>query len=639
MRIYSVWAENLKGISSRITVEPAESGTTLIFAPNETGKSTIASVLSLLFKVPSTSISADVKALQTKGVDVPPTAGAIFEIDGERFEVRKQWLKGKSVELKKLSPTIDQWTGNDAESRLDKLFKKVDSTLWALLQTSQADFEKVLRGNSESEANSLTSLIDQAVSNEGASSHESMLKRINDIYESWWTGSGTSLTTKANSNGKKLSDCRTHARKIDEEISLLARNIQEAEAALKELESTTQNTNLLEKVFNAQQKHINLLSLKRTSRLYDEIAATIQVEPRVSEFNPKLWSAANGVRSAEYESVNAAKIIINAKAQLQASIGEIPLQLEEGGIYEQLLGKTTTLIVPGILDLTVQIPSANNDSENNLRVLESALKALGCSNMAEADELRTKHLDLENLRAQLEELLNGKDIQIELRKLEIMEAEVLEDPDFETFAQQEKVSAQEVIGAGKDQGREEGRSSLINEKGWAERISELTEELSEMSKIIRRMEIDSEAIKVVREGLIHHKNESLLLLSKHFEEKLNELAKGVYGTGVSFEVNQKFEVTYRVLGGVRLSVLELSTGAKEQLAILIRLTIAALTQKGQPVPIFLDDEFGHTDSERLSAVAKLFESIGDEMQIILLTCSPDRFSSFNFSKRIVLKNA
>src|SRR4029079_745098 len=87
------------------------------------------------------------------------------------------------------------------------------------------------------------------------------------------------------------------------------------------------------------------------------------------------------------------------------------------------------------------------------------------------------------------------------------------------------------------------------------------------------------------------------------------------------------DVVARTVGGVTLPVAQLSTGATEQLAIVVRLAIAALTSRdGQGVPVVLDDALGWSDSERLARMGDLLAEAGQHSQVVLLTSQPDRYA-------------
>ena len=73
----------------------------------------------------------------------------------------------------------------------------------------------------------------------------------------------------------------------------------------------------------------------------------------------------------------------------------------------------------------------------------------------------------------------------------------------------------------------------------------------------------------------------------------------------------------------------LSTGTREQLGIMVRLTGAALVADADTVPVVIDDALGFADPKRLISMGKVFNAVGERGQVILLTCQPDRYSSIH----------
>lgn len=71
----------------------------------------------------------------------------------------------------------------------------------------------------------------------------------------------------------------------------------------------------------------------------------------------------------------------------------------------------------------------------------------------------------------------------------------------------------------------------------------------------------------------------------------------------------------------------LSTGAKEQLAIVVRMAIASLTGLDDGgVPLILDDALGWSDPGRLSQMHRLLGEAARSQQIILLTSQWSRYN-------------
>jgi hypothetical protein len=102
------------------------------------------------------------------------------------------------------------------------------------------------------------------------------------------------------------------------------------------------------------------------------------------------------------------------------------------------------------------------------------------------------------------------------------------------------------------------------------------------------------------------------------------LGRPLFGPDFDVELSDDLRPTRRILGGTSLLESQLSAGAREQLALLTRIAAARLAGG---VPLWLDDALGHTDPARLAALGPLLAAAGESCQVIVLTCSPERFRS------------
>ncbi|MTA36133.1 MAG: AAA family ATPase, partial [Actinobacteria bacterium] len=122
MKIHKLWAENVRGISNRITMELSPTGLNLVTAPNEMGKTTMAQILNFLFQEKSSANSQEIKDLKPYGKDVCPLMGAVIEVDGQTYKIEKQWLKDKKTEVELLAPEKKALSGNAADKVIDEIF-------------------------------------------------------------------------------------------------------------------------------------------------------------------------------------------------------------------------------------------------------------------------------------------------------------------------------------------------------------------------------------------------------------------------------------------------------------------------------------------------------------------------------------
>lgn len=122
-----------------------------------------------------------------------------------------------------------------------------------------------------------------------------------------------------------------------------------------------------------------------------------------------------------------------------------------------------------------------------------------------------------------------------------------------------------------------------------------------------------------------------------FREKVELLGRATFADpdfGVT--VSDSLEITERRLGGKLLPFEAPSTGAKEQLVILIRLATAMLVDPREGVPVMLDDALGHSDRLRLQRVGTAIAEAGRHTQVVLLTANPERYSALVDAVRVPL---
>lgn len=139
----------------------------------------------------------------------------------------------------------------------------------------------------------------------------------------------------------------------------------------------------------------------------------------------------------------------------------------------------------------------------------------------------------------------------------------------------------------------------------------------------------AEAVKLLRETLIAHRDAARAKYAEPFAAALQKYASRVFGPGTEFTLDDSLSVTARTLGGTTVDLDQLSGGAKEQMGLLTRFAIADLVARSDaesmPVPVIVDDALGATDPTRLELMNALFSQVGESSQVFVLTCFPQRF--------------
>ena len=107
--------------------------------------------------------------------------------------------------------------------------------------------------------------------------------------------------------------------------------------------------------------------------------------------------------------------------------------------------------------------------------------------------------------------------------------------------------------------------------------------------------------------------------------RIAELGRLVFDESFEVELDESLAVDRRTLNGRTVPFDSLSVGAREQLGLITRLACALLVDPEDGVPVILDDTLGSSDPQRLEGLGAMLSLAGQQVQVIILTCTPERF--------------
>jgi hypothetical protein len=135
------------------------------------------------------------------------------------------------------------------------------------------------------------------------------------------------------------------------------------------------------------------------------------------------------------------------------------------------------------------------------------------------------------------------------------------------------------------------------------------------------------AAQLLRSVMARHRDATRRRYVDPFRAQVERLGRIVFGESFEVEIDSDLRICTRTLSGRTVPYESLSGGAKEQMGIVARLASAALVAKEDSVPVIIDDALGFTDAARLTKMGAVFNAVGGDGQVIVLTCSPERYSS------------
>ncbi|RAV11991.1 hypothetical protein DQP55_12910 [Mycolicibacterium sp. GF69] len=173
----------------------------------------------------------------------------------------------------------------------------------------------------------------------------------------------------------------------------------------------------------------------------------------------------------------------------------------------------------------------------------------------------------------------------------------------------------------------EGRQGKLDEAA-----TEREHAVAEYARVQRR----ARAAELLRSVIRRHRDATRQRYVDPFRAEVERLGRMVFGDSFEVEVDSALRICTRTLSGRTVPYDSLSGGAKEQLGIVARLASAALVAKEDGVPVVVDDALGFTDPDRLVKMGGVFNAVGGDGQVIVLTCSPQRYASVDGAQHIAL---
>lgn len=173
---------------------------------------------------------------------------------------------------------------------------------------------------------------------------------------------------------------------------------------------------------------------------------------------------------------------------------------------------------------------------------------------------------------------------------------------------------------------------IKGEQGLQDQLDSAKSTLTHLQRDKEQRDRRAAAAQLLRDRLAAHRAEAKRSYVRPFREQVENLGRIVFGPDLSVELDpEELQITSRTLGGVTIPYESLSTGAKEQLCVISRLACAALVnpRTGQSpdtgAPVIIDDAFGYSDASRLERLGAVLNLAGRQSQVIVLTCTPERY--------------
>ena len=169
------------------------------------------------------------------------------------------------------------------------------------------------------------------------------------------------------------------------------------------------------------------------------------------------------------------------------------------------------------------------------------------------------------------------------------------------------------------------RLEVLGDKGLADALADAERAAFEANDALERLLRRANAARLLLETLRAARDAMRKAYVAPLREGIERLGRLVFGPTLRVEVDDKLDVVSRTVDGITVGLEQLSTGAREQMGLLVRLAAAAMVSSDGGVPLVLDDALGSTDEVRAEAIGAVLRIASRNVQTIILTCSPERY--------------
>jgi AAA ATPase domain len=308
---------------------------------------------------------------------------------------------------------------------------------------------------------------------------------------------------------------------------------------------------------------------------------------------------------------------------------------------------------------TVAVAQAIAETDKHRKVAEAAAKQLGERETRVAlvrDRLATEHGQIALARDELtrqrgvttdaELAVRAEAHEEEARRANVLVAELRDElagaaPDQVAAALGDATRRADAVGRSHDEVVESLREvttqlKVYGTEGRKAQLDAAETEREHAEAEYLRVQRRARAAELLRSVITRHRDATRLRYVDPFRSEVERLGRLVFGSSFEVDIDSDLKICSRTLSGRTVPYDSLSGGAKEQLGIVARLAGAALVAKEDTVPVVIDDALGFTDADRLVKMGAVFNAVGGDGQVIVLTCSPQRYAGIDGAHHIAL---
>ncbi|MFV0318652.1 MAG: AAA family ATPase [Microthrixaceae bacterium] len=204
------------------------------------------------------------------------------------------------------------------------------------------------------------------------------------------------------------------------------------------------------------------------------------------------------------------------------------------------------------------------------------------------------------------------------------------------------------------------RLEAMGERGLGGTLDGALSDLERVSGERDRLDRRANAARALHDVFATRREQARRRYVAPLRERVHRLGRIVFGPSFEVDLDDDLKVVGRTLDGATVPYKNLSTGAKEQIGMIMRLAAAEIVatdgggegssspggacggaahRGGGGAPVVLDDALGWSDPTRLEAMGAVLSTAANETQVIVLTCTPGRYESVGGAHVVCLEGS
>jgi energy-coupling factor transporter ATP-binding protein EcfA2 len=627
MKIKSIWAKNAASLVDA-KIEISVNGLSCFSSPNESGKSTLARVPYLIRKYKYKTNDNEIESLRNiNNSGEPLVLGMEFIVGEKHYWIEKTFLTSSKAVFRQTAPVNEQFENTAAENQLQAVLSAIDPVLSEMLNLEQGKSVWLESKGDKSRTDTLSLLLDQATQPETDQAEDGFFIDLEKRYLQFFTPGGVS-STKASTKGSELKS-------LVDSRQLLWKKNEEFESTLKRIEGLSENLDAqpdldeISGIFECQKRQSDFLRLKAIKAEFDVANERLTLNPIEvpANWTEDLHQALEDTFASFTAISSQGTLSITALKDFNLKDEDGNPNLSAGEAQEYPLARSKKYIISDIAEISVKSGSINDETYGEYKKHLAVLASIGVETLKQSREIQTKW----SLNKEVDKLTD-KYGTLELIISEISALELYKSQ-HEVFWEKalisEPVTIDQAMTTTKARTEISTQIDSLIDSDEADKYSVRLAQLADIEKRIGKLELERKTLDLIYRTVQSSRQNTRSRLAPNFQRVINSLIDDIYEDGFSVSIGDDLAISSRTKGNTTLNTGRLSVGAKETLAILLRMAICRLADSAEPLPLILDDEFAYMDDTNIAAFIEYLKQVKDQ-QIILLTHQPEKFKALEF---------